>query len=254
MSIQNSFINQLFNFLDKKDGNNIADLTDAVVEIISNTTASFLRDADLVRELIVLVKNLEIMAGYIHHENGKSWIPNFFQKENQLIPAAKINEWRTKLERWEESLKGQTDIHLSSVRIAMDELIDFLPIDMKNTPVDDTDHKNIDNRVAARRQEILDTYDRSFNWLMDYVSYFSDPRSGIDIQRVILVTVQSSQHLSWNAIKNDKGLEQVAANIFAFCLGGKIPSGLDWHSLFGAILNVPIKTVFNNSLTNSNWL
>jgi hypothetical protein len=205
---------------------NIVALTDALFEIISRTTISFFDDAESVRSLVDVIEAVQLM---IYLTNDDLVQPN---SNSQVISSAKLGEWKKKLVQWKVIDREAASV----VHLAAKELVEAA--ESRSSSGDDCSRK-IYERIAARRRDMLHTFDQALSWLETFVGYLADSRSGIDTLTVIEATIASSQFLSWNKLKNGKtSLTQVVTDISTACNLIPNPVEISWNSYFGAILHL----------------
>jgi Na+-transporting NADH:ubiquinone oxidoreductase subunit NqrB len=204
-------------------------LTDILFEIISGATVPFFDDAESVRSLLVVTESAQLMMDLITDDAKNT--------SSQLINSAKLGEWKKKLVQW-KVLDSEAQ---SMVHFAVKELVKTA--ESKSSSEGDCSGEIYD-RMAARRQHMLHTFNQALSWLEMFVGYLAGSRSGIDTLTVIKATIASSQCLSWNGLKNEKtSLLRAAIDIFVACTSIPNLSEISWSSLFGAVLNLNISEV-----------
>jgi hypothetical protein len=225
----------LFNS-EKYVGKDIVALTDVLFEIISGATVPFFDDAESVRSLLVVTESAQLMMDLITDDAKNT--------SSQLISSAKLGEWKKKLVQ----LKVLDSEAQSMVHFAVKELVKTA--ESKSSSEDDCS-REIYDRMAARRQNMLDTFDQALSWLETFVGYLADSRFGNDTFTVIRATIAYSQFLSWNALKNEKiSLLRAAIGIFVACTSIPNLPEISWSSLFGAILNLNISEVLRSAFSS----
>jgi hypothetical protein len=203
---------------------------DLLLKIISGAPVSFYDDTHSVRLLLEVIEAAQMMMDLI---------ADVFQN-SQVISPAKLGEWKKKLVQWKViDLEAASVVHL-----AVKEL--FKAVESRSSSGDDCSRK-IYEHIAARRRDIMHTFDQALSWLETFVDCLADSRSGIDTFKVIKATVETSQFLSWNELKSGKtSLVQVAIDISAACNLIPKPVENSWNWFFGAILNLNISEVKNS--------
>jgi hypothetical protein len=207
---------------------------DFLFEIILETTVSFFDDAGSVRSLLDVIEATQMMMDLMNDDLA-------LDTSNQVISSAKLGEWKKKLAQW----KVNNCEAASMVYLAVKELVKAAEYQSSN---EDNCSKKIYDRIIARRQQIFRTFNEALSWLETFVGYLADPRSGLDILKVVKMTIISSQFLSWKALKNEKSsLLKVAVDILTGCTSITKPVEISWCSFFGAILNLEsneVRTVY----------
>ncbi|XP_046437877.1 uncharacterized protein LOC124188985 [Daphnia pulex] len=208
-------------------GEDIVALTDVLFEIISVATVPFFDDAESVRSLLVVIEVAQLMMELITDDAKNT--------SSQLISSAKLGEWKKKLVQW-KVLDSEAQ---SMVHFAVKELVKTA--ESKSSSEDDCS-REIYDRMAVRRRNMLHAFNQALSWLEMFVGYLANSRFGIDTLTVIKATIASSQFLSCNGLKNEKtSLLRAAIDIFVACTS--IPNNLSeisWSSFFDAILNLNI--------------
>ncbi len=198
---------------------------DVLFEIISRTTVSFFNDAQSVKSLLDVIETAQMIMDLTIDDTRNT--------SSQMISPAKLNEWKKELVQWKFK---DDEAAASIVHLTVKELIQSAEF---NSSSEDDYSRKIYIRISARRREILASFNEALSWLETFVGYLADSRSGIDTLTVIKSTVKSSQHLSWNGLKNEKtSLLQAAIEILTGCTPMKKPENPSWNSFFGAILNL----------------
>jgi hypothetical protein len=201
-----------------------------VLEIISGAPISFYDDTHSVRSLLDVIDATQMMMDLI--------VDDFQNTNSQVIYPAKLVEWKKKLDQWKVIDREAASV----VHLAVKTLFDAA--ESRSSRKDDFS-REIYDRLAARRREMLHTFDQALSWLQTFVGYLADSRSGIYTLKVIKATEKSSQLLSLNGLKNGKtSLLQVAIDISTACITSILkPVQVSWSSLFGAILNLKCSEV-----------
>jgi hypothetical protein len=202
---------------------------DLLFEIISGAPVSFYDDTHSVRSLLDVIEATQMMMDLIADD--------FKNRQSEVISPAKLGEWKKKLVQWKVIDREAA----SAIHLAVKEL--FEDVESRSSSGDDCSRK-IYEHIAARRRNMLHTFDQALSWLETFVGYLADSRSSIDTFKVIKATVETSQFLSWNELKSGKtSLVQVAIDISAACNLIPKPVENSWNWFFGAILNLNISEV-----------
>ncbi len=160
--------------------------------------------------------------------------------QTHSISPAELGEWKKKLVQWKVIDREAA----YAVHFAVKELVETTEWKLSSG---DNYSRKIYEHIAARRRHMLHKFDQELSWLQTFVGYLADSRSGITTLKVIKATVETSQFLSWNELKNGKtSLVQVVIDISAACNLIPKPVVNSWNWFFGAILNLNISEVKNS--------
>ncbi len=194
---------------------------DILFEILLGAPISFYDDTHSVRSLLDVIEAVQLMMDLT----------------NDDLSQSKIREWKKKIVQWKViDREAASVVHLDVKKL-------FEAAESRSSSGDDWS-REIRERIAARRRDMLHTFDQALSWLQTFVGYLADSRSGIDMFKVIKATDKSSQLLSLNGLKNGKiSLLQVAIDISAECTSILKPVKVSWSSFFGAILNLECSEV-----------